>query len=53
MIADTVRAATDEEKASAQHLLKRARAAMTAVDHYDQATVDRLCRAIAWATANE
>ena len=26
---------------------------MTAVDHYDQATVDRLCRAVAWATANE
>ena len=47
------RAITDEEKAAAQDLLKRARAAMAAVDHYDQATVDRLCRAIAWATANE
>jgi len=38
---------------SAHDLLTRARAAMTAVDHYDQATVDRLCRAVAWATANE
>jgi sulfoacetaldehyde dehydrogenase len=47
------RAITEEEKASAQDLLKRARAAMTAVQDYDQDTVDRLCRAIAWATGNE
>jgi sulfoacetaldehyde dehydrogenase len=47
------RAVTEEEKASAQALLARARGAMAAVDHYDQATVDRLCRAVAWATANE
>ena len=47
------RGVTDEERASAQALLGRARAAMAAVDHYDQATVDRLCRAVAWATANE
>ena len=26
---------------------------MAAVEHYDQATVDRICQAIAWATANE
>ena len=47
------RAATADEKAAAQALLARARAAMAAIDHYDQATVDRLCRAVAWATANE
>ena len=47
------RSISDDEKASAQDLLRRARAAMAAVDHYDQATVDRLCRAVAWATANE
>jgi acyl-CoA reductase-like NAD-dependent aldehyde dehydrogenase len=47
------RALTDEEKAAAQELLTRARAAMAAIEHYDQAAVDRLCRAIAWATANE
>ncbi|HET7694952.1 MAG TPA: aldehyde dehydrogenase family protein, partial [Vicinamibacterales bacterium] len=51
--ARTPRTATAEEKAAAQALLARARTAMAAVDHYDQATVDRLCRAIAWATANE
>jgi sulfoacetaldehyde dehydrogenase len=47
------RSITDEETSAACGLLKRARAAMTAVAHYDQATVDRLCQAISWATANE
>jgi sulfoacetaldehyde dehydrogenase len=47
------RTITDEEKASAQELLRRGRAAMTAVNDYDQATVDRLCQAVAWATSNE
>src|SRR6187455_1932015 len=47
------RVITEEEKGSALELLSRSRAAMAAVDHYDQTTVDRLCRAIAWATANE
>jgi len=51
--AESVRSTTDEEKASAQELLQRARAAMAQISHYDQQTVDRLCRAIAWATANE
>src|SRR2546421_2905749 len=47
------RTATDDEKLYAQGLLQRARAAMLAITDYDQATVDRLCQAIAWATANE
>jgi sulfoacetaldehyde dehydrogenase len=47
------RAITEDEKAAAQALLTRARAAVTAAADYDQATVDRLCRAVAWATANE
>jgi sulfoacetaldehyde dehydrogenase len=46
------RTITDDEKASAQALLKRARAAMVAANDYDQSTVDRLCQAIAWATSN-
>src|SRR6476661_1543099 len=53
MTVETARATTDEEKASAQEFLRRARAAMAAVERFDQATVDRLCRAMAWATANE
>jgi sulfoacetaldehyde dehydrogenase len=47
------RAITSEERQHAHGLLERARAAMRAVEHYDQAAVDRLCRAIAWATYNE
>jgi sulfoacetaldehyde dehydrogenase len=47
------RAITEEEKQIVQELVRRARAAMIAVEDYDQAQVDRLCKAIAWATANE
>ncbi|MGH9571965.1 MAG: aldehyde dehydrogenase family protein [Candidatus Acidiferrales bacterium] len=47
------RVITDEEKQYAQELLKRARCAMRAIESYDQAKIDRLCQAVAWATANE
>jgi sulfoacetaldehyde dehydrogenase len=44
---------TPEEKAYAAELLARARLAQKQVEGYDQAQVDRLCQALAWATANE
>jgi len=44
---------TAEEKQVAQTLVQRARDAMAAAASYDQATVDRLCRAVAWAGGNE
>ena len=47
------RTLTDEERAAAEALLTRARAAMAAVAGDDQATVDRLARALAWAAGNE
>lgn len=47
------RAVTEEEKALAQGFLDKARTAMRALDSYDQAAVDNLCRGVAWATANE
>jgi sulfoacetaldehyde dehydrogenase len=47
------RALTEDERQYARALLDRARAAMKAIEHYDQAQVDRLCQAIGWATANE
>ena len=47
------RAITPEERAIAGTLIARAKAAMQAVDTYDQAAVDRLCRAVAWAGGNE
>src|SRR2546423_1235074 len=51
--AEAVRRTTEEEKATADDLLRRARAAMKVAAQYDQERVDGLCRAIAWATANE
>ena len=44
---------TDEEKQYAQELLQKARAAMQAIENYDQEMVDRLCQAVAWAAGNE
>jgi sulfoacetaldehyde dehydrogenase len=47
------RAITEEEKQTALGLLQRAREAMKAVEHFDQAAVDKLSQGIGWATANE
>src|SRR6185369_15748390 len=47
------RALTPLEEKSAQDMLTRARAAMRTIDGLDQAAVDRLCRAVAWAGGNE
>ena len=44
---------TPLERETAATLLARARSAMQDAEHYDQATVDRLCRAVAWAGGNE
>src|SRR3954463_243439 len=48
-----LRTMTPEEQATARELLAKARAAMCAVESFDQAAVDRLCRAVAWAGGNE
>jgi sulfoacetaldehyde dehydrogenase len=47
------RAITAEERQLTQELLRRARSAMQAAEHYDQPQVDRLCQAIGWAAGNE
>src|SRR5438034_8814545 len=47
------RTIAEDERQHACELLEKARDAMLAIEHYDQAGVDRLCRAIAWATYNE
>ncbi len=44
---------TDEQKQEIQEMLVKARAAMEAIQDYDQKRVDRLCQAIGWALANE
>src|SRR4029450_2825547 len=48
----SVRIVSPEEQALARGMVERARAAMAAIADYDQTTVDRLCRAIAWAGGN-
>src|SRR5881396_3596406 len=47
------RTITSEEQSTAHSLLARAKTAMQALEPYDQAAVDRLCRAVAWAGGNE
>lgn len=44
---------TSEEKSLAADMLQKARAAMRAIETYDQARVDDLARALGWAIANE
>ncbi len=44
---------TPEETAYADELMRKARVALASIEGFDQAKVDRLCRAMAWATANE
>jgi sulfoacetaldehyde dehydrogenase len=46
------RAITAEETEVVHELVGRARAAMAAIAGYDQATVDRICRAVGWAGGN-
>jgi sulfoacetaldehyde dehydrogenase len=48
-----VRSITPEEQQAVDGLLARARAAMAQAESYDQAAVDRLIRAVAWAGGNE
>ncbi|HEX6462844.1 MAG TPA: aldehyde dehydrogenase family protein [Vicinamibacterales bacterium] len=47
------RTLTAAETEVVTELVGRARTAMTAIADYDQATVDRICRAVAWAGGNE
>jgi sulfoacetaldehyde dehydrogenase len=47
------RPVTPEEKELARELVARARRAMEEIADYDQERVDRLIRAVGWATANE
>jgi len=44
---------TDTEREYATDLLARARVAQATAEEHDQARVDRLCQAVAWAVANE
>ena len=43
----------DADRAAADGMIARARAAMQQVADYSQERIDRLCQALGWATANE
>ena len=43
----------DEQRAELDAAFERARKALAIIETYDQARVDRLCQAVAWAVANK
>src|SRR5687767_7212904 len=47
------RAITPNETETVTTMVDASRAAMAAIASYDQATVDRICRAVAWAGGNQ
>src|SRR5690349_23344680 len=47
------RGITAEEQTIVESLVANARGAMAAIEGYDQAAVDRICQAVAWAGYNE
>ncbi len=47
------KALTPEQQAELDAIFERARAALAVIETYDQARVDRLCQAVAWAVANK
>jgi acyl-CoA reductase-like NAD-dependent aldehyde dehydrogenase len=44
---------TDEQQQELDSVFDRARKALAIIETYDQARVDRLCQAVAWAVANK
>ncbi len=44
---------TDEQQQELDDVFARARKALAIIETYDQARVDRLCQAVAWAVANK
>ena len=51
--ADTRKGITDEQQQELDDAFARARKALAIIETYDQARVDRLCQAVAWAVANK
>lgn len=44
---------TEDQKTELEIAIKKSRAALAIIETYDQARVDRLCQAVAWAVANK
>ena len=50
---DTRKSINDEQQQELDQAFERARKALAVIETYDQARVDRLCQAVAWAVANK
>ena len=50
---ETQKPISDEQKQELDAAFERARKALAIIETYDQARVDRLCQAVAWAVANK
>src|SRR6266568_9493834 len=50
---DTRKSISDEQQQELDKAFERARKALAVIETYDQARVDRLCQAVAWAVANK
>src|SRR5438874_3535848 len=50
---DTRKSISDEQQQELDQAFERARNALAVIETYDQARVDRLCQAVAWAVANK
>jgi len=51
--AETKKGITEEQQQELDQAFERARRALAIIETYDQARVDRLCQAVAWAVANK
>jgi len=52
-VTETKKAITEEQQQELDTVFERARKALAIIETYDQAKVDRLCQAVAWAVANK
>src|SRR4030095_10756756 len=52
-VTETKKPITEEQEQELDAAFARARKALAVIETYDQARVDRLCQAVAWAVANK
>ncbi len=50
---ETKKPITEEQRQELDDAFAHARAALAVIENYDQARIDRLCQAVAWAVANK
>ena len=50
---ESIKPITDEQQQELDSAFARARKALAVIETYDQARVDRLCQAVAWAVSSK